>query len=55
MGGKVTDRDFCRFHHLLPDTRGHHVGWSVHSINVDLIAGNNCTKVMKASFLIFGV
>src|SRR5918994_756074 len=25
-----------------------------HSINVDFIPGNNCTKVMKASFLIFG-
>ena len=37
MGGKISERDGCRFHRLLPDTRGDHVRWSVHSINVDLI------------------
>ena len=37
MGCKISDRDGRRFHHLLPDTHGDHVGYSVHNINVDLI------------------
>ena len=36
-GGKKSDRDRWRFHHLLPDTHGDHLGWSVRSINVDLV------------------
>ena len=51
MGSKVSDRDRWRFHHLLPDTRGDQLGWSVHSINVDPIGEQQLYQGNIGSFL----